>query len=424
MIERTSSTPSQCWTRQERPTSLAAPHTTLQHTWTTPARSNFTFTVLTFFSSLTMNTSNPIHSKEKDISLSFLPTPPSSELSASRSSSSSSSLSQPAECVFQIFQSIKQHGRLDNPWKKLYLEPTDFTLLEERLKAEELWGFVCDKIRYLTSLIVVTILTWISFDYDCRTCLLVFRMPRPIHEIFTWQVTNEIIDQLKCLRADETRPDSATLAQSIECAASSDIFVVNNSSQSKHSPDASFHHLQARFPAVVLETSFTQKRKDLSRLADDYIVGTYGNIEMLIGLDIEYARTRRATVSVWENKEGWENGTAYSYARKTVDSMVFSVVTSRVLTNLSSPSGTMTALLRERTSIWSSPCLFLQPRIVHPRRVRKFQYHMLPSTSSLSTPNPAKNSSTVDLKNQTLGGGGGGSQHQTSSWRTTAKTNL
>jgi hypothetical protein len=45
----------------------------------------------------------------------------------------------------------------------------------------------------------------------------------------------------------------------------------------RHEPDAVFEHLEAQYPGVVIEASFTQKRKDLPRLADSYILGSDGN---------------------------------------------------------------------------------------------------------------------------------------------------
>jgi hypothetical protein len=37
---------------------------------------------------------------------------------------------------------------------------------------------------------------------------------------------------------------------------------------------------------------------DLARLADDYILGSDGNIRVVIGLDINYRR-KMATLSIW-----------------------------------------------------------------------------------------------------------------------------
>jgi hypothetical protein len=52
------------------------------------------------------------------------------------------------------------------------------------------------------------------------------------------------------------------------------------------------------FPGVVVEVSFSQKRKDLPRLADDYILGSNGGIRIVVGLDIEYSG-KMDKLSVW-----------------------------------------------------------------------------------------------------------------------------
>ena len=49
---------------------------------------------------------------------------------------------------------------------------------------------------------------------------------------------------------------------------------------------------------VVVEISYMQNRKDLAKLAWDYITYSYGDIKMVIGLDLQYD-TKEATVAVW-----------------------------------------------------------------------------------------------------------------------------
>lgn len=66
-----------------------------------------------------------------------------------------------------------------------------------------------------------------------------------------------------------------------------------------HEPDAIFRPQGAQWPTVVIEVSFSQKQKDLKDLAEDYILGSDGNVLVVIGLDIEYRRSKRATLSVW-----------------------------------------------------------------------------------------------------------------------------
>ena len=50
---------------------------------------------------------------------------------------------------------------------------------------------------------------------------------------------------------------------------------------------------------MLIEISYSQKRKDLSRLANNYIIGSDGNIKAVVGLDIEYQGTRTASLSIW-----------------------------------------------------------------------------------------------------------------------------
>ena len=93
--------------------------------------------------------------------------------------------------------------------------------------------------------------------------------------------------------------------------------------QAKHSPDSSFARIDKKSPHLIIETSFSQKRKDLPRLADDYILGSHGNVKLVLGLDIEYRNTKTATVSVWEYEEGIEeDGVRYISVKKIVDEKV------------------------------------------------------------------------------------------------------
>jgi hypothetical protein len=66
-----------------------------------------------------------------------------------------------------------------------------------------------------------------------------------------------------------------------------------------HEPDAVFQHIDAQWPGIVIEVSYTQKEKDLPKLAENYILGSDGNIQVVIGLNIEYKRSKKATISVW-----------------------------------------------------------------------------------------------------------------------------
>lgn len=50
----------------------------------------------------------------------------------------------------------------------------------------------------------------------------------------------------------------------------------------------------------MIETSYSQRQKDLTRLADEYVSGSDGNIATILGLDIEYGvGSKKASLSIW-----------------------------------------------------------------------------------------------------------------------------
>lgn len=46
--------------------------------------------------------------------------------------------------------------------------------------------------------------------------------------------------------------------------------------------------------------SFWQQKRGIRNLAEDYILVSGGNIRVVIGLDIEYSQSKKATLSVWQ----------------------------------------------------------------------------------------------------------------------------
>ena len=117
-------------------------------------------------------------------------------------------------------------------------------------------------------------------------------MPSFTHEIFITRMVEEIQIQLKSIQGE-----SAEFAKKIESEGSLTIKFADD--YGKHDPDAQFRHSKAQFPGIVIEVSYAQKRKDLGRLADDYILGSDGQIRVVVGLDIEYKSGKKATLSVW-----------------------------------------------------------------------------------------------------------------------------
>ena len=72
-------------------------------------------------------------------------------------------------------------------------------------------------------------------------------------------------------------------------------------SRSKRSPDALFRHRDAEYPGVVIKVSYSQKREALHCLAYDYLIKSNGSTQVMVGFDIRYSGSRKASLSVWRH---------------------------------------------------------------------------------------------------------------------------
>src|SRR2546430_1700115 len=134
-------------------------------------------------------------------------------------------------------------------------------------------------------------------------------MPSGIHEIFIRKVDNDLISQLKAIG------NNIDVARCIDSMGSTDLKFGENL---KHSPDAGFKHRNSRYPHLVIEVSYSQKQKDLPRLADTYIVESNESIRVVIGLDIEYKKgTKKAMLQMWRPNITTEGGKEYLESQRT-----------------------------------------------------------------------------------------------------------
>jgi len=89
-------------------------------------------------------------------------------------------------------------------------------------------------------------------------------MPTAIHELFIARVEDAIFSQLKSIR--ERSDDAADFAQKVYPARSTEIyFPVDNAppgTRSKREPDTSFWHDDAKYPGVIIEVAYSQKRSN------------------------------------------------------------------------------------------------------------------------------------------------------------------
>jgi hypothetical protein len=248
-------------------------------------------------------------------------TPPSSEQKAGTRRSRTA-----LEDIIQEIENRKfGRERSTNPWLRFNLSGSDYEYLQQRYQED---GF-----RYVALRIEYDSLTLkLRSDYFPSACLFVLRMPSRLHEQLAWKIGAEILQQLLSI-ANGTGP-AAQFAQNIEPTGSLTL-TFDDPQYGKHEPDASFTHIDAKYPGVVIEISYSQKRKDLPRLADDYILGSDARIRAVVGVDVDY-RGKMATLSIWRpqieiNDAGEEELVAF----RTLIDQVFSLSSSTAWAHIS-----------------------------------------------------------------------------------------
>ncbi|KAH8722734.1 hypothetical protein GQ44DRAFT_729367 [Phaeosphaeriaceae sp. PMI808] len=181
--------------------------------------------------------------------------------------------------VIALFHEIetRKHGSR-GPWNEFQLVEGEYDKIMRLLNQdEELLGFVKHKLKY---------------DYNAETYRLVVRLPTDVHKLFLGDLRDAISSQLKSIR--EGSDDAAAFARRVYSARSSEIYfpVENDSSgrKSKHDPDQSFWHERARYPGVIIEVAYSQKKKRLERLAEGYLLDSDANVQAVVGLDIGYGK--------------------------------------------------------------------------------------------------------------------------------------
>ncbi|MCJ1387778.1 hypothetical protein MMC18_000621 [Xylographa bjoerkii] len=75
----------------------------------------------------------------------------------------------------------------------------------------------------------------------------------------------------------------------------------------RHDPDKEFGYEGAQYPGVVIEIAYSQRKKNLSKLADHYIVESCGQINIVVGIELDYKGSKSATVSLWCPTYGVDN---------------------------------------------------------------------------------------------------------------------
>jgi hypothetical protein len=129
-------------------------------------------------------------------------------------------------------------------------------------------------------------------------------MPTLTHDTFALNLVMEIKKRLHSLA--DTEPDTRAFIEKIKPESGKLELPIFDKAQQRdigHEPDIMFRHKDALWPGVVIEVANSQKKKSLPDLADDYILGTYGSTNVMVGLDLDYRKSKKASVSVWRLKK-------------------------------------------------------------------------------------------------------------------------
>ena len=122
-------------------------------------------------------------------------------------------------------------------------------------------------------------------------------MPTKLHEWVISSVVKELQCQLRELGGGQN-PSSA-FARAVDLRGSPTL-TFPDPGYGRHDPNALFRHLDEPYPRVVIEVSYTQKRKDLAAIAKNYIIGSNGDIGVVIGLDVKYHSSKQANHTILE----------------------------------------------------------------------------------------------------------------------------
>jgi len=136
-------------------------------------------------------------------------------------------------------------------------------------------------------------------------------MAGTLHEFVVEGCKDIVKDQLNGIRRGNDKV-AADFAREVQSRGSPKIEGLPGGS---HHPDGSFGYKDA-LPSCILEVSYSQKRRDLPLLADEYIQGSNGRTQVVIGIDLEY-KGKEARVILWRPRFSEENGEVAIEAAKT-----------------------------------------------------------------------------------------------------------
>ncbi|KAI9769899.1 MAG: hypothetical protein M1839_003565 [Geoglossum umbratile] len=228
-------------------------------------------------------------------------TPPDRQIQLPSPPSSNEKPSAVVSSALGLFR-LHREGVLAPGWNQLSIQPADYhEFLRQLDRDKELRQWIEVKIPY---------------DYDPDECLLALRMTTLTHEVFLHSFVRDIEEQLQTI-ATEVPDELASIVANIVNQGHGHVFLWGETSTdnwrnvSQRCPDAGFRHPLMLYPRVIVEVSYSQRRKPLEYLADSYITDSCGGVGVVVGVDLEYRGSSESRVMVWRPKLTRDNGETF-----------------------------------------------------------------------------------------------------------------
>ncbi|KAI9860739.1 MAG: hypothetical protein M1813_005662 [Trichoglossum hirsutum] len=160
-------------------------------------------------------------------------------------------------------------------------------------------------------------------------------MPTTAHELITVRIVDEIKSSIHQFSTQCVLPSALpAFLDVIENLSSSDIPALNDSDH-KRCPDAAFSHPDDQYPGIVIETSYSQRVRNVEKAADEYIMMSNGNIKMVICFDVEYRPNNQQvdTVSLWRPMRGQDQEGPFLCTECILDREPFRDATTKIPIN-------------------------------------------------------------------------------------------
>ncbi|KAJ8131301.1 hypothetical protein O1611_g2326 [Lasiodiplodia mahajangana] len=203
------------------------------------------------------------------------------------------------------------------------LTNSEFLLLLAYMNSEKcdpnLWKYFNEELRY---------------EYTPSREEFLIRMPSFLHDGLAEEVGMDIGAWLRNIQNGTICSNQKTIeiAECIGGSGTANMTLPATTTQTgRKGPDKAYQHSECDYPGLVIEVAWSQRELDLPQLAEDYIIGSKGEIKTVVGINIydinddskgkeldNRLTSARATFTIWK-AECTEQG---SNTRVTVRSIV------------------------------------------------------------------------------------------------------